>query len=139
MKNVYLAAILILMTFLTAHAQDTFEKLTFTTLQQVVNIKDKTVTTNNLVISIDRKAITKVSRLYIRLLKAENRELVYIKAIDPDILKGLVKDNAVSESMIDDKQITLNLGPFESGTYYLYVRIKAGDNKMYYDRQKITL
>lgn len=139
MKNVYLAAILILMTFLTAPAQDTFEKLTFTTLQQVVNIKDKTVTTNNLVISIDRKAITKVSRLYIRLLKAENRELVYIKAIDPDILKGLVKDNAVSESMIDDKQITLNLGPFESGTYYLYVRIKAGDNKMYYDRQKITL
>ena len=120
-------------------AQREVKKLSITTsIQQLEGGQDRSVL-QDLMLELDRKQIKKVERIYIKLLKTENRERVLVKAIDKEVLKGVQKDEKVKRVSIDKDKVKINLGSFEHGEYYLYVRIKDENRQMYLDRKIITL
>lgn len=140
--NKYIPILILMFSILqgSIYAQDGSKKISFTTSSKELTGEGKgNSSLRELSIEIDRKKIKKVERVYIVMYKAEDRERVLVKAIDPAVLKGEKKDKKVKHASISKNKVSINLGAFVTGDYTLYLRIKDGKKKVYSDRQKITL
>ncbi len=117
-------------------------KLSFTVSSEMR--EDKTETNEdifNLIITADRKSINNAERLYIRVIDPETERNIYVKAINKEVLKGAKanSDESFKKIQADRDKVLLNFGPFEKGTYYVYIKIKDDADNVYFSRQKITL
>lgn len=122
--------------------EDRQKKLNFTVNSEQVESKTENKgDLFNLIVSADRKSIKKVEMVYVRIIDPKTEENLLVKALDKKALKGKKSntDEAFKTIKKDKDKILLNFGPFEKGEYDVYIKIKNDKDKVYFDRQKITL
>ena len=116
--------------------------LNFTVSYALADSKEKDRTDlYDIIIRADRKSISDVQRIYIRIIDPTTGENIFVRAIDNNTLEGkaTISDAAINTAEIYDKELRLNFGPFKKGTYEVFVKIKDAKRNMYFNRKKIVL
>jgi hypothetical protein len=96
----------------------------------------------HLIISASTKEITDVERIYIRVINPLTEENLLVKTIDRAQItdeKAVSENSLAASSYICKEYFSLDVGTFKKGEYVVYVKVKDRQNKVYFNRQKITI